>query len=89
MTTVKRSMKGGNPFKKPMSGGNPKKPMSGGSKTKKASKSSDGTAWCMQCKKKVSVHDGKVVPMKRKGGKTGKMLRGNCEKGHKVVKIVG
>jgi hypothetical protein len=96
----KKSMRGGNPVKKTMKGGFMAKPMpetpkasmphmQGGAKSKKSTKSHDDTAWCMQCKKKVSVHDGKVGPMKRKGGKTGKMLRGNCEKGHKVVKIVG
>ena len=56
----------------------------------KSKKVDMGTAWCMNpsCRKNVKVIDGKVVDFKRRGGKTGKMLRGTGECGHKVFRIM-
>ena len=58
------------------------------SKGKKTMKADMGTALCPNCKKVVKVVDGKVGEFKRRGGKTGKMLRGTGDCGHKVFRIM-
>lgn len=35
-------------------------------------------AYCVKCKAKREMKDGKVVTMKKKGGKTGKAMKGVC-----------
>jgi len=37
-------------------------------------------AYCVKCKAKQEMKNGKVVVMKRKGGKTGKAMKGECPK---------
>ena len=60
--------------------------MHGGSR--KTKKHGGQMAWCMRCGKNVEMVDAKEVPMKRKGGKTGKRLAGTDAAGHKVSRII-
>ncbi len=77
-------------LKKSMSGGAKTKRTKTKSKSKKKSKLGANQGYCVKCKGIVTMVDGVETTFTRKGGKTGKMMKGKCPKcGTTVNRILG
>lgn len=93
--SMKKSMTGGKRrvSRKSMTDGKRKTSKKGSKKPKskgnKKSKLGPNQAFCVKCHKIVTMVDGHEESYKKKGGKTGKMMKGKCPKcGTKVNRIM-